>query len=101
MKNMINKEEIIKDFEDMVSHAEALIEETANTGIDKLDEVREKAEKTLKIAKAKLANAQNGIIAKTKSTAKAGDSYVHDNPWRSIGLAASIGAVIGLLIGRR
>ncbi|MCZ7654646.1 MAG: hypothetical protein M5R42_10755 [Rhodocyclaceae bacterium] len=38
---------------------------------------------------------------KTRLVARATDDYVHDNPWRSIGIAAGIGLVIGLLIGRR
>jgi len=29
------------------------------------------------------------------------DVYVHDNPWRSIGIAAGIGFLVGLLTGRR
>jgi ElaB/YqjD/DUF883 family membrane-anchored ribosome-binding protein len=29
------------------------------------------------------------------------DDYVHDNPWRSVGVAAGFGFIVGLLIGRR
>ncbi|RYF36345.1 MAG: DUF883 family protein, partial [Comamonadaceae bacterium] len=32
---------------------------------------------------------------------RAADVYVHENPWRAIGLAAGAGLVIGLLISRR
>jgi len=41
------------------------------------------------------------MLAKTKAATKATDVYVHENPWRSVGMAASIGVVVGLLIGRR
>ena len=48
-----------------------------------------------------MADAQTVMLAKTKEAAKVTDAYVHENPWRSVGFAASIGVVIGLLIGRR
>jgi ElaB/YqjD/DUF883 family membrane-anchored ribosome-binding protein len=44
---------------------------------------------------------QAEVVARTKAAAKATDDYVHENPWRSVGLAASVGVVVGLLIGRR
>ena len=85
----------------MVADAEALLKATANQGGEKLAEVRAKTEKSLKAAKAGIADAQSVVIAKTKEAAKVTDEYVHENPWRSIGFAASVGLVVGLLIGRR
>jgi ElaB/YqjD/DUF883 family membrane-anchored ribosome-binding protein len=29
------------------------------------------------------------------------DEYVHANPWQMIGVAAAVGALIGMLISRR
>jgi len=51
--------------------------------------------------KAKMAEAQAALLAKSKAAAKATDEYVHTHPWQSIGAAAGVGLVIGLLIGRR
>ena len=36
-----------------------------------------------------------------KATAKATDVYVHENPWKSIGIAAGVGLMLGMLISRR
>ena len=33
--------------------------------------------------------------------AKATDEYVKDNPWKSVGLGAAVGVVIGMLIARK
>jgi ElaB/YqjD/DUF883 family membrane-anchored ribosome-binding protein len=33
--------------------------------------------------------------------ARATDDYVHEHPWKSIGVAAGVGLLVGLLIGRR
>jgi ElaB/YqjD/DUF883 family membrane-anchored ribosome-binding protein len=85
----------------VVTDAEALLKATANQGGEKFAEVRAKAEKSLKVAKAGLADAQAAVITKTKKAAKVTDAYVHDHPWQSVGTAAAIGVVIGLLIARR
>lgn len=99
--NDFNKDQLISDFKDAVADAEALLKATVNTGGEKVAAVRAKAEESLAIAKARMADTQAAVLVKTKEAAKATDAYVHENPWRSVGFAASIGVVIGLLIGRR
>jgi len=101
MESSINKDQLVNDFKVVVADAEALLKATVNTGGEKVAEIRAKAEESLGIAKARMAEAQSAVVAKTKEAAKATDVYVHENPWRSVGFAASIGVVIGLLIGRR
>jgi ElaB/YqjD/DUF883 family membrane-anchored ribosome-binding protein len=101
MESTINKDQLLNDFKVVVTDAEALLKATVNTGGEKVAEIRAKAEESLGIAKARMAEAQSAVIAKTKEAAKATDIYVHENPWRSVGFAASIGIVIGLLISRR
>ncbi len=36
----------------------------------------------------------------TKTVAKTADHYVHDNPWTSVAIAATIGCMIGWALGR-
>jgi len=48
-----------------------------------------------------MAEAQAQLLVKTKAAAKATDVYVHENPWKAIGVAAGFSLVIGLLLGRR
>jgi ElaB/YqjD/DUF883 family membrane-anchored ribosome-binding protein len=96
----ISKEHLINDFKVAVTDAEALLKATLNTGGEKVAEIRAKAEESLGIAKARMVEAQSEVLAKTKEAAKATDNYVHENPWRSVGVAAGVGLLIGLLIGR-
>ena len=97
----VSKEQLIEDFKVAVVDAEALLKATANQGGEKLVEVRAKAEESLKVAKARMADAQAELLVRTKAAARATDVYVHENPWQAIGVAAGVGVVIGLLIGRR
>lgn len=94
-------DDLISDFKVVVADAEALLKATANQGGEKLAEVRAKAEESLKVAKARMADAQEALLAKTKEAAQATDVFVHENPWKAVGISAGVGLVIGLLIGRR
>jgi ElaB/YqjD/DUF883 family membrane-anchored ribosome-binding protein len=88
---------LIADFKVMLADTEALLKATANQGREKLAEVRAKAEQSLRVVKARMADAQEALLVKTKAAAKVTDAYVHENPWKAIGVAAGV----GLLIGRR
>ncbi len=101
LSNEISKDQLVNDFKVVVADAEALLKATANQGGEKLAMVRAKAEESLRAAKAGIAEAQSVVLAKTKEAAHATDVYVHDHPWKSIGTAAAVGVVVGLLIGRR
>ena len=101
LSDEVTSEQLITDFKVVVADAEALLKATANQGGEKLAEVRAKAEESLRVVKARMADAQAALLARTRAAAKATDAYVHENPWRAVGVAAGVGLVIGLLIGRR
>jgi ElaB/YqjD/DUF883 family membrane-anchored ribosome-binding protein len=97
----VTKQQLIADFKVVVADAEALLKATANQTGEKLTEARARIEESLGVAKERLSEAQAALVDKTKAAAKATDDYVHENPWRAVGIAAGVGLVIGLLIGRR
>jgi ElaB/YqjD/DUF883 family membrane-anchored ribosome-binding protein len=97
----VTSEQLITDFKVVVADAEALLKATANQGGEKMAEVRAKVEESLRVAKARIADAQEALIVKTKEVAKATDEYVHENPWQAVGIAAGAGFLIGWLLGRR
>ena len=97
----ITGEQLMADFKVVVADAEALLKATANQGDEKIAEIRAKAEESLKIAKARMADTQAELALKAREAAKAADLYVHKNPWESIGVAAGFGLLVGLLMSRR
>jgi len=97
----VTKEQLINDFKVVVADAEALLKATAGQGGEAVAAVRARVEESLATAKVKMADAQAALLAKTRAAARATDEYVHTHPWQSIGGAAAVGVVIGLLIGRR
>jgi ElaB/YqjD/DUF883 family membrane-anchored ribosome-binding protein len=97
----VTKEKLVQDFRVVVADAEELLRATASQAGEKVSAVREKVQESLHRAKAKLAEAEDVLIDSGKQAARVTDEYVHDNPWKAVGIAAGIGLVIGLLIGRR
>ena len=97
----VTKDKLVQDLKIVVSDAEELLRATASQAGEKVAAVREKVQDSLHRAKIKLAEAEEVMIDKGKQAARVTDEYVHDNPWKAVGVAAGIGFVIGLLIGRR
>jgi ElaB/YqjD/DUF883 family membrane-anchored ribosome-binding protein len=97
----VTKEQLISDFKVVIADAEALIKATANQGGEAVVNLRAKAEESLAVAKVKLSEAQDALVEKGKIAAQATDDYVHEKPWHAVGIAAGVGLVVGLLIGRR
>jgi len=97
----VTKEQLIADFKTVMSDAEALIKATANQGGEAVAAVRAKAEASLARAKVQMADAEAAVLARAKAAAKATDVYVHENPWKAIGVSASLALLVGFIMGRR
>jgi ElaB/YqjD/DUF883 family membrane-anchored ribosome-binding protein len=97
----VTKEQLISDFKVVIADAEALIKATAIQGGEAVVNLRANAEESLAAANVKLGEAQDALVEKGKIAAQATDDYVHEKPWHAVGIAAGVGLVVGLLIGRR
>jgi ElaB/YqjD/DUF883 family membrane-anchored ribosome-binding protein len=97
----INKERFMSDIKTVLADAEDLLKQAASATGERASELRETALTRLKQAKEKAADVQVVVIEKGKKAARATDDFVHERPWASIGIAAGLGVVIGLLINRR
>lgn len=100
-ESAVTKEKLAQDLKIVISDAEDLLRATASQAGEKVTAAREKIQDSLRRAKLKLAEVEDVIIDQSKQAARATDEYVHDHPWHAVGIAAGIGFVVGLLIGRR
>lgn len=96
----VSKEKLMQDLRVVVSDAEELLKATASQAGEKMGAARERIHENLVAAKARLAAAESAVVDKTKLAAKATDVYVHENPWKAVGVAACVGVIVGMLIGR-
>jgi ElaB/YqjD/DUF883 family membrane-anchored ribosome-binding protein len=85
----------------LMQDAQALLDEAADMGDAKAAELRTKAMKTLDHAISRANELQESAIRKGRKIAKDTDAYVHEKPWRVIGVAGTVGLLIGMLIVRR
>jgi ElaB/YqjD/DUF883 family membrane-anchored ribosome-binding protein len=97
----VSKDKLIADFKVVVADAEELLRATAGQAGERVAAARGRVEENLARAKGSLAEAQAAVVDKAKAVGRVTDDYVQDNPWRSVGVAAGVGFIVGLLIGRR
>jgi len=95
------KDKLMADLQLVMADAEALLSATAGDAGVGVAELRKRVQATLSNAKTGLIEVQAAVVDKAKVAAKVTDEYVHDNPWKSISIAAGAGLLIGLLLGRR
>jgi ElaB/YqjD/DUF883 family membrane-anchored ribosome-binding protein len=95
------KDKLMSDLRLVIADAEELLRMTTDQASETAAEVRGRVQSRLQQARAELARLQDAAVTRAKEVGHAADEFVHENPWKSIGIAAGIGLVVGLLAGRR
>jgi ElaB/YqjD/DUF883 family membrane-anchored ribosome-binding protein len=95
------RDKLMNDLKLVITDAEELLRVTADQVSDSTAEVRSRIQSRLEEARADLAGLQDAAATRAKAAGHAADDFVHEHPWKSIGIAAAIGLVVGLLIQRR
>jgi ElaB/YqjD/DUF883 family membrane-anchored ribosome-binding protein len=97
----VTKERLMADVNTVLGDAEDLLKQAAQASGEQAAELRRKASGAIARAKDRLIDAEHKLVDSTKHAAKATDHWVHDHPWKAVGIAAGVGVLIGLLINRR
>lgn len=101
MSEPMNTAKLLDALQSVVRDAEALLHATATQTGDRIDAVRSRAEESLKQAKSSLGDLQDEALESVREATDTAQHYVKKNPWQSIGIAAGVGLLIGLLLRRR
>lgn len=99
--NNNSKQKLVSDMKNVVSDAEEILRATAGVAGERMVDLRERIGERLHEAKLRIADAEAALVDRTKAAARATDDYVNDNPWQAVGIAAGIGLLLGIIIGRR
>jgi ElaB/YqjD/DUF883 family membrane-anchored ribosome-binding protein len=78
------------ELRNVIANAEELLRVTADQAGPKVQEVRARAEESLRAAREQLQGAGKQI-----------DTHVRENPWAAVGVAAAIGLLAGILLSRK
>ncbi len=100
-QNNASKEKLVADFKVVVADAEELLKLTAGDAGEKITEVRARLNERLRVAKERIEDTEHALRERARQVAHATDDYVHANPWQSVGIAAGVAFLLGMLSGRR
>lgn len=95
------KEKMLSDLRQVIDDAEELLRVTADQAGDSVTEVRRRIQSRLRIAQADLSDLQDAAVHQVKAARDATDEFVHQNPWASIGIGATLGLILGLVVARQ
>jgi ElaB/YqjD/DUF883 family membrane-anchored ribosome-binding protein len=93
------KDRLIEDFNAVIADAEQLLGLLAAAGGEKADALRASAEENLEAARERLAGLQAAAREHAAEASKAGEAYIREHPWQSIGIVAIAAALAGLVLG--
>jgi ElaB/YqjD/DUF883 family membrane-anchored ribosome-binding protein len=93
--------ELKADFRVVCDSAEDLLKATADLGGEKLIALRQRVDQALRNVRTQVSETQDKVINRARQDAMAANAFVHENPWKTVGIAAGVGLLVGLLVSRR
>jgi len=89
------------EIKSLIADVEDLVARIADVKDADIARVRGKVLRAVDAAKDSLAQSADTVRRQAQKVAATADDYVHDSPWQAIGIAALVGAVVGILAARR
>jgi ElaB/YqjD/DUF883 family membrane-anchored ribosome-binding protein len=86
---------------DFLEDVEDLTKAIKDMETPEIARVRAKVKIALVAAKSALSDSAAQIRGQAKQVSKTTDTYVRDNPWQVVGIAAVVGIVLGVMMTRR
>ena len=89
------------EIKNLIADVEDLMARIADLKDSDVVRVRGKVMRAIDATKQSLADGADTLRQQAQSVASTADDYVRDSPWQAIGIAALVGAVVGILATRR
>jgi ElaB/YqjD/DUF883 family membrane-anchored ribosome-binding protein len=89
------------EIKNLIADVEDLVARIADLKDADVARIRSKVARAVGAAKESLADGADTLRRRAQSAAATADDYVHDSPWQAVGIAALVGAVVGILATRR
>jgi ElaB/YqjD/DUF883 family membrane-anchored ribosome-binding protein len=96
----VAREKLASDFRALIEDVEELLKATANQTGESAKELRQRLEKKLEEGRRVLSEQQRVFLEKAEEARISTEAYVRENPWSTVGIAAGVGLVLGLLLRR-
>jgi ElaB/YqjD/DUF883 family membrane-anchored ribosome-binding protein len=89
------------EIKNLIADVEDLMARIADLKDADVVRMRGKVQRAVDAAKQSLADGAGTLKRQAQDLAGTADDYVRDSPWQAIGIAALVGAVVGILATRR
>jgi ElaB/YqjD/DUF883 family membrane-anchored ribosome-binding protein len=89
------------EIKSLIADVEDLVARIADIKDADVARVRNKVLRAVDGAKESLADSADSLRRQAQRVATTADDYVHDSPWQAVGIAALVGAMVGILATRR
>jgi ElaB/YqjD/DUF883 family membrane-anchored ribosome-binding protein len=89
------------EIKSLIADVEDLVARIADLKDADVARVRNKVLRAVDAAKESLSDSADTLRRQAQNAATTADDYVHDSPWQAVGIAALVGAVVGILATRR
>jgi ElaB/YqjD/DUF883 family membrane-anchored ribosome-binding protein len=89
------------EIKSLIADVEDLVARIADLKDADVVRVRNKVLLAVDSAKESLVDGADTVRRQAQRVATTADDYVHDSPWQAVGIAALVGAVVGILATRR
>ena len=98
---MTTMHSVVDDFSNLLTEAESLLQQAGTEGAEQARVLQAEVEAKLLDAKLRLQQMEGQAIDSAKAVKAATETYVQQNPWQAIGIAAAVGFLAGVLVTRR
>jgi ElaB/YqjD/DUF883 family membrane-anchored ribosome-binding protein len=87
--------------DDFLDNVDDLTKAIKDIEVPEIARVRAKVKMALAAAKSALSDSAAQVRGRARQLTQTTDSYVRDNPWQIVGIAAAVGIAVGILLTRR
>jgi len=96
----LGKQKLLEDLSVLLTDSEEMLRLAAAVPGEGLDALRDRLRTHVDTVQNALTDAQDTAQRRYRSATVQTERYVRQNPWQSLGIAAGVGFVIGLLASR-
>jgi ElaB/YqjD/DUF883 family membrane-anchored ribosome-binding protein len=93
------KGRVVNDMKLLLSDTEDLLRAVAIDSKEKVAVLRPRIESAISQSRMRLGEMERAVEEGARQAARQADAYVHENPWRTAGVAAGFGAALGAIVG--
>ena len=94
-------EQLAQSLRTVMEDADALLKNVVKSGDAQFDALRDRLSAQVRQMRRQLEELEDTAVHKARQAARATDEAVHAHPYTAIGIAAAVGAIIGLIVARR